>query len=189
MERGGGLLMVATLALLQLPVQVFAQTDIFMKIEGMPGESYDDRHLSEIDVDSLTKVILDDGGQTGCLSGLIVVKNLDKSSPFLEQAAVSKSSIGAGSPVAIIARRNSGYPLEYYRLYLEGVKVVGYRVDITDGNFPSEKIGLTFTSAEFVYVPQKIDGSAGAPISVSLAPSICPESLFQNGFEAAGFFE
>lgn len=145
-----------------------ATADVFLKLDGIPGESADSKHKDEIDILSYTQSFRQainratGAGGTGKVTcgDITVLKNIDKSSPKLIQYVTTGKHI----PKATLTFRTVGgkSQVEYYVVVLEDVLVVA--IDQTDQPDPSkivERVQLNSAKFDFTYREQKIDGTVG----------------------------
>jgi len=149
-----------------------AQTDYFLKVEGVTGESADDKHKGEIDIDSFSWGATNSGtaGHGGGAGGgkvapqdLQIVKKIDKSSPALMIAC----STGQHFKTATLTVRKPGAgQQEYMKISLEEVFVSSYQVNGMGGGevVPSEHLSLNFAKLELSYKEQKGDGTLGPEV-------------------------
>lgn len=143
--------------------------DMFLKIEGVDGESADDKHKDEIDVQSFSwgmsqtgSMHIAGGGGSGKVNvqDMSITKYLDKASTVLMQ----KCCTGKHFPKATLTCRKAGdKPVEYFVVTMEEVLVTS----VSEGgsqhdDSQSEMISLNFAKVKVKYTPQKSDGSAGA---------------------------
>jgi type VI secretion system secreted protein Hcp len=149
-----------------------AQGDYFLKLEGIDGESVDDKHKNEIQVASISFGVANagsGGSNTGSGSGKASVqdmhftKQVDKSSPGLFITCCSGKHI----PTATITLRKAGdKPHEYLVYKLFEVFVSSINTTAHDGGgIASESLSLNFSKIEMTYTPQKADGSADAKVT------------------------
>jgi len=149
-----------------------AAADFFVKIEGIDGESQDDKHKGEIQVQSVSLGVSNagtGGSNTGSGSGKANVQDMhftkyvDKSSPNLFINCCS----GKHFPKATITLRKAGdKPMEYLIYNLKEVFISSYNAAAHDGGgIAQESFSINFTTIEFNYAPQNADGSAGAKIT------------------------
>jgi type VI secretion system secreted protein Hcp len=145
-----------------------AGQDIFLKIEGIKGESQDRQHPDEIVV-----VSFEHGGQQGSVGGtsgggsgkvrlgeLVVKKQVDSASAPLFLALAS----GRHIPKAILTVRRSGkVPVEILKITLTDVMVSSLKHGATTTS-DSEEISLNFAKIELDYKPVKSDGAPGTLI-------------------------
>ncbi len=145
------------------------QSDFFLKIDGVEGESQDDKHKNEIHITSFSIKATNAGsGHTDKGSGvgkahvhdIDVTKEVDKASPNIFLNCVT----GKHHPKATIVARKAGEkPHEYLKITLEEVFISDYQLRAKkDGETPVESFSLNFASVEQEHKVQNADGSAGA---------------------------
>lgn len=151
---------------------VFAAVDTFLKIDGVDGESTDDKHKGEIEVSSWSwSVVGTTAGKRGCIRGMEVTKMFDSASPKL----ITNAATGAGTPKAVLKVRKPGADrdrIDFLVITMSNVFITSYLVagsNGSDGLF--EKVTLSFDLMDGVYKQQKPDGSIGAAIPWSIGPS------------------
>ena len=150
-----------------------AQRDIFLKIDGVDGESQDDKHNGEIEIISFHIGAANTGsGQRGTGSGagrsmvhdMQLTKQADKSSPSLFIACCN----GKHHPTATLVVRKAGgdNPHEYLKYTMTNVFLSSYSTKADGGGeIAKESFSLNFSKIEMAYVPQNADGTAGATIT------------------------
>jgi type VI secretion system secreted protein Hcp len=145
------------------------QSDFFLKIDGVEGESQDDKHKNEIHITSFSIKATNAGsGHSGKGSGvgkthihdLDITKELDKASPNIFLNCLT----GKHHPKATIVARKAGEkPHEYLKITLEEVFISDYQLNAKkDGETPVESFSLNFAAVEQEHKVQNADGSAGA---------------------------
>lgn len=150
-----------------------AQQDYFLKLDGINGESQDDKHSSEIQLLSFSLGGTNQGaGGYGQGSGaarsqvhdVSFTKRADTSTPALLKACFTGKSIGD----AVVTARKAGgdAPVEYLVIKLTEVFVTSYHTAAMDGNDVAIESGsLNFSKIEYNYTPQNADGTAGGTIT------------------------
>ncbi|MEP7186967.1 MAG: type VI secretion system tube protein Hcp [Rhodanobacter sp.] len=141
-------------------------TDFFLKIDGIDGESTDDKHKGEIEIESwswgATNVgSMGPGGGSGKadFSDITISKQVDKSTPKLLKAAAEGQHIKSMLLTCRKARGARGQ-LEYLKVTLEDVMISSYTSMASgDRPIPSETVGLNYGTIKYEYAPQKSDGS------------------------------
>ena len=148
--------------------------DMFLKIDGIPGESTDARHKDEIDVLSYTwgesqpaTASSAGGGAVGrvTMQDFYFTMRVNKASPKLFLACAN----GARIKNAILTlRRSGGNPVEFLKWTLTDVTVASYQTaaGVPPGETPTDQVSLRFTKIETEYTPVKPDGSPDVPIKV-----------------------
>ena len=147
-----------------------AAVDYFMKIEGVAGESTDDKHKGEIDIMSFSWGETQQGSHGGGGGGgagkvqmqdLHFTKKVDKATAPLFLACAVGSHLKS---VVIVARKAGKTQQEYLKYTLSDCLVSSYQVGGSQGDVvPMEQISLNFAKIEVEYKPQKADGTLDAP--------------------------
>ena len=143
--------------------------DMFLKIEGLDGESADDVHADEIDILAWSwglsqsgTMHMGKGGGSGKVSvqDISITKWIDSSSHDL----VRKCCNGAHFDKAILTVRKAGEnPLEYLVITMKEIIVTSVSTGGSGGEDQlTENVSLNFKEFEVVYTPQEKDGSGGA---------------------------
>lgn len=140
--------------------------DMFLKLEGVDGESKDDSHKKEIDVLSWSWGASQSGtGHVGGGSGagkvnvqdLSVTKYVDASSHLLLLDCCNGQHIKKGT---LVVRKAGATPLEYIKLTMEDIIVSNVHTGGSGGEDRlTETITLNFSKFKYEYTPQKADGS------------------------------
>ena len=146
-----------------------SDTDFFLKIDGVEGESQDDKHKNEIQIKSFS-MGASNAGSGGSNSGsgvgkarihdIHITKEVDKSTPNIFINCVSGKHHAKGT---IVARKAGETPHEYLKITLEEVFISGYQLHAKEGgHIPIESFSLNFATIEQEHKVQNADGSAGA---------------------------
>jgi len=141
--------------------------DMFLKLEGLKGESADDAHKDEIDVLAWSWGVSQSGtmhtgggGGAGKASfqDVSVTKWVDKSSHALLKAV----SVGQHIPSALLTVRKAGEkPLEYIKLTMKECLISSISTGGSGGEDRlTENISINFGNFNFEYYGQKSDGTA-----------------------------
>ena len=149
-----------------------AQVDMFLKIDGIDGESQDDKHKNEIEIASYGIAVANTGSgssNTGSGSGKAVVRDLEvtmavnKASPNLFLACCT----GRHFATAWLYVRKAGEKaLEYETIKLTDVFVSSFsKTTDKDGGIAMDSVSLNFAKIEYAYKPQNADGSAAASVT------------------------
>ncbi len=158
-----------------------AAVDYFLKIDGITGESTDDKHKGEIDVMSFSwgatnpvTALAGGGGGAGRvqLQPLRIAKTTDSSSPNL----FLKCASGAHIKHAVLTARKAGeQPIEFLKITLSDVLVSSYQlstvtpgppsigaviapvdtvnVGIVGPDLPADAVSISYRSAQFTEGP------------------------------------
>lgn len=152
-------------------------TDYLLEIEGIKGESQDDKHKEKIDIHAFSwgvtnssNVGVGTGGGTGKanFSDLSFSKQMDKASPLLFAAAATGDHI---KKAVLIARKagGKGGPVEYLTITLTDVMVSSYQMGGASGDssIPLDSVSLRATDIKVEYKPQKADGTLEGAVTKS----------------------
>ena len=144
---------------------------MFLKLDGIDGESVDKSHGKEIDILAWSWGMSQSGTfHAGAGGGagkanfqdISVTKWVDKASATL----MAKIATGEHIPKARLTVRKAGKtPLEYVIIDMEKVMITSYSTGGSGGEDRlTENITLNFAKVKVKYVPQKEDGSGDAEI-------------------------
>ena len=149
-----------------------ASVDFFLKIDGIAGESTDDKHKGEIELESWSfgatnSSSFSSGGGAGV--GKVKVnefkfkKKVDKASANL----FTYCCTGEHPKTATLVCRKAGKDQqEFLKIELSPVYISSYDIDGSSGDeVPMEDVALSFGKIKFEYKPQKPDGTLDAPIA------------------------
>ena len=146
-----------------------AAVEMFLRIEGIEGESTDKAHAREIDVQSYTLgATRGEATTTRTRSGSVtfsdftIVKRMDKSSPKLLEAAAT----GKNHTAAVLSVRRAGEAQDFLRYTLRDVTVTSYQASGASDT-PTEQVSLNFGLVEVEYAATGRDGSRGEVVKAS----------------------
>ena len=144
-----------------------AAVDYFLKIDGISGESTDDKHRNEIEVESFSwgvsnSASLLTGGGAGAgrasFSDFAFMTRLNKASPSL----FLKCASGQHIKQAVLTARTAGeQPVEFLKITLSDILVSSYQTS-GGGDAPTDASALRYGKAQFSEGPQQ---------RISVAPS------------------
>ena len=149
-----------------------AHVDYFLKIEGVDGESTDDKHKGEIQLESWSfgganagSFSSGGGGGTGkvALQDFHVVKKTDKASAKLFTACCTGEHL---KKATLVCRKAGKDQQEFLTVVLSPVLVSSYQSGGSAGSdvIPMEQVALNFGKIEYKYKEQKPDGSLGGEV-------------------------
>jgi len=142
--------------------------DMFLKLDGVKGESKDHKHAGEIHIESFSWGMSQTGahatgggGGAGKVSvhDISITKFVDKSSCTLMLACCSGKHIPNG---LITVRKAGDKPLEYLKIKLEDILISGYQTAGHGSDLLTENVTLNFSKFHVDYQEQKPDGSGQA---------------------------
>lgn len=139
--------------------------DMFLKLDGIKGESKDQAHKGEIDIESFTFGVQNGGtfstgggGGAGKVSfaDIEIMKSADLSSPLLMEACASGKHIAAA---LLTVRKAGGKQEEFYKIKMSDVLVSSVSNSGAAGGNPQESLALNFAKIEFDYKEQSEKGT------------------------------
>ncbi|TFW30521.1 Hcp family type VI secretion system effector [Massilia horti] len=144
--------------------------DAYLQIEGIKGESMDDKHKNWIEISHVTWSIHQPraaslstaGGHTSGrseLSNLTFKKLADLSSPILQQHCAMGRTIPKAR-IEFMRADGVGKPVNYYTIELENVMISGVTPNSGDGGIITEQVHLAYSKMKWTYTKQSIKGGA-----------------------------
>ena len=148
-----------------------SHADMFLKIDGVEGESLDDKHKNEIELLSFSWGATQPGSAGhggGSGVGKVQVhdfqfaKYFDKASPKLFEACAT----GKHTPkVVLTCRKAGGAQQEYLKVTFSEVIVSSIQNSGSGGDaLPTESVSLNFSKIEIEYKPQDEKGNLGGVV-------------------------
>ena len=149
--------------------------DMFLKIDGIEGESQDAKHKGEIQLESFSwgasnasRVSTGGGGGAGRASfqDFQFTAVTTKASPLLLQSCVS----GTHHKTAVLTVRKAGeIPFDFYKVSLTNVLVSFYKdAEPNSDTAPTDDVGLVFQKLSFAVMSQT---PTGVPGTANTAPA------------------
>src|SRR6478752_600367 len=139
--------------------------DAFLKIDGIPGESTDDKHKDWIEIGSYSQALTQPASATASsvggasaervnFSDFSISKQVDKATPKLFEACCTGKHI---KEVIIEVCRAGGDKQKFLEIRMEQVLISSY-VQNSGGEFPSESVSFNAGKYKLTYSQQKRDG-------------------------------
>jgi len=149
-----------------------AQADYFLKIDGIPGESLDDKHKDEIQLESWSwgetqsgSHSAGGGGGVGKVSmqDFSFAMKVNKASPELFLTCATGKHI----PAALLTCREAGgKQQEFLKIKFTGLLISSFQTGGSGGEIkPLESITFNFTEIAYTYAAQDDKGNLLAPIT------------------------
>jgi len=149
-----------------------AAVDYFLKIEGIDGESKDDKHKNEIELESWswgeTNAGTHSGGGGGGAGKVVMqdfhfVMKMNKATPKLMLACATGEHIKKGT---LVCRKAGKDQQEFFKVTMSDLLISSYQ---TGGSghgdvVPTDQVSLNYSKIEFEYKVQKPDGSLDSPV-------------------------
>jgi type VI secretion system secreted protein Hcp len=150
--------------------------DAFLKIDGIPGESTDDKHKDWIEIQSFSHKIEQPAQATASSAGgataervnhaqYVITHFLDKASPKIYEACCTGKHI---KDVTIELCRSGGDKVKYMDIRMEQVLISKAEPhgSANDEGFPSETVSFSYGKIKWTYTQQKrTDGAGGGNVS------------------------
>jgi type VI secretion system secreted protein Hcp len=145
-----------------------AKGDMFLKLEGIEGESADDKKQKQIEIDSFSLGGSNSGSlatATGAgtskvaLQDIHFTKTIDKSSPNLFGNLTDGKHVDKAT---LTVRKAGGDPKDYFTITLTPCFVSSYNISgHSGGGMPQESFSLNYDKIEFEYKTQNDKGDLG----------------------------
>ena len=156
--------------------------DTYLQIDGIEGESLNDKHKNWIELLGVEHSMTQPTSQTRSSAGggstgrtvhadIVIHKYLDKATPKLNEAICTGKHI---KKMKIEVCRAGGSQLKFYEVNLEEVLISKIELEShsTPGandaadNLPTERVSLNYGKIEWIYTQQKrADGSGGGNVA------------------------
>jgi type VI secretion system secreted protein Hcp len=144
-----------------------AQVDYFLKLDGIEGESRDDKHKNEIEIESFSwgathtgTLAFGGGGGAGKVqfNDFHFASSSTKASPLLMRACATGQHIKSAVLTVRKAGTEGGGGQEFYKLTLSDVLISSYQAGGGGGSAPQDQSSLNFAKIEFSFTPQDATG-------------------------------
>lgn len=148
--------------------------DAFLKIDGIPGESTDEKHKDWIEILSFTHGLAQKSSPTASTAGgatservqhqdLTIAHLMDKASAKIYEACCTGKHI---KDVTIELCRAGGTKQKYMEIKMEQVVISAVSMSGADGDFPAETVSFNYGKIKWTYTQQKrADGTGGGNVS------------------------
>ncbi len=151
--------------------------DAFLKIDGIPGESTDDKHKDWIEILSFSSGVTQAHGGSASTAGgataqradfadFSIVKMLDKSTPKIFEACATGAHVKS---ITIELCRAGGDKVKYMEWKLSNSIISSYRPGGSAHSgeaLPTEEVSFNYGKIELTYTQQKrANGAGGGNIS------------------------
>ena len=144
--------------------------DAYLQIDGIKGESTDDRHRDWIEVSNVIYAVNQPraeslstaGGHTSGraeLYPLTFKKLADIASPVLLQTCATGKTIPKAT-FEFMRADGDGKPIPYYKIELENLMVASVTPDSGEGGIIVERVQLAYAKIRWTYTRQSIRGGA-----------------------------
>ncbi|XYJ12060.1 Hcp family type VI secretion system effector [Telluria sp. B2] len=145
--------------------------DVYLQIDGIKGESTDDKHKDWIECLSVHWGIVQprnsssssSGGHTterAELTDIQISKLADLSSPILMQTCAAGKTIPKAK-LEFMRADGQGERVKYFEIELENILIGHVAPGIDPGEILNERVGLKFSKVKWKYTQQKVSGGSG----------------------------
>lgn len=149
--------------------------DVYLQIDGIKGESTDDKHKDWIECTSVTWGVKQPRSATASTGGghtaerceheeVVIDKLADLSSPVLLQTCSAGKTIPKAK-LEFMRADGQGDRIKYFEIELENVLIGAIKPKVEEGSIIQEKVGLKFSKIKWKYTQQKVTGGAGGNTS------------------------
>jgi type VI secretion system secreted protein Hcp len=149
-----------------------AHVDYFLKIDGIEGESQDDKHKNEIDLESWSWGEAQHGDSAlrgGSGVGKVAAQDfhftmkVNKATPKIMEACASGEHI---KKAVLVARKAGKTPQEYLKITMQDLIVSSFQAGgHAHGEvLPADQVSLNFAKFEMDYKEQKPTGELGGAV-------------------------
>ena len=145
---------------------------MFLKLDGIKGESKDHKHKDEIHIESFSWGMSQTGsfgagggGGAGKVSvhDISVTKFVDKASPVLMLHCCAGKHVKEG---LITVRKAGDKPVEYLKIKLQDILISGVQDAGHGSDLVTENVTLNFAKFHVDYIEQKPDGTGEPPVTM-----------------------
>jgi type VI secretion system secreted protein Hcp len=149
--------------------------DVYLQIDGIKGESTDDKHKEWIECTSVNWGVRQPRSATASTGGghtaercehdeVVFTKLADLSSPILLQTCSAGKTIPKAK-LEFMRADGQGDRIKYFEIELENVLIGAIKPEVDEGSIIQEKVGLKFSKIKWKYTQQKVTGGAGGNTS------------------------
>ena len=149
--------------------------DVYLQIDGIKGESTEDRHRDWIECKSVSWGVSQPKSATASTGGghtaercehteISVAKLADLATPILLQTCSSGKTIPRAK-FEFMRADGQGERIMYFQVELENVLIGHVRPSVGEGDILTESMGLKFSKVKWKYTQQKVGGGAGGNTS------------------------
>lgn len=149
-----------------------AVVDYYLKLDGIDGESTDDKHKGEIDIESFSFGVTQTGrhsAQGGGGAGkasfqdMHFVAKISKASPKIMLACATGQHIKSA---ILVSRKAGGNQEEYLKVTMSDVLVSSFQSGGAGHSevVPTDQFSVNFAKVEMEYKEQKADGTLGGAV-------------------------
>lgn len=145
-------------------------TDVYLQVEGIKGESTDDKHRGWIEISHATWSIYQPMASTASTAGgmttgraeistLTFQKLADLSSPILQQTCAMGKTIPKAK-LEFMRADGNGQPIRYYEVEMDNVMISSITPDSGANGIIIEQVHFAFSKMKWKYTKQGVRGGS-----------------------------
>ncbi len=145
--------------------------DIFLKIDGIDGESNDAKHKGEIEIESFSWGASAPGtagpGGGGGSTGRVTMEDFSfttpvtRASPKLFLACVERRRI---KTALLTVRRSGAQQHDFFKVTMSDVQISGWN-QAAGAGLPMDQVSMNFGKVQIAYTGQRPDGTPGDSVT------------------------
>jgi type VI secretion system secreted protein Hcp len=149
--------------------------DVYLQIDGIKGESADDRHKDWIECKSVSWAVEQPRSATASTGGghtaercehrdVVITKLADLASPILLQTCAAGRTIPKAK-LEFMRADAQGERVKYFEIELDNVLIGAVSPSVSEGDILTEEVGFKFSKVRWKYTQQRIAGGTGGNTS------------------------
>ncbi|WP_342118052.1 Hcp family type VI secretion system effector [Pseudoduganella sp. OTU4001] len=149
--------------------------DVYLHIDGIKGESADDRHKDWIECKSVSWGVEQPRSATSSTGGghtaercehrdIVITKLADLASPILLQTCAAGRTIPKAK-LEFMRADAQGERVKYFEIELDNVLIGAVSPSVNEGDILTEEVGFKFSKVRWKYTQQRITGGIGGNTS------------------------
>jgi type VI secretion system secreted protein Hcp len=149
--------------------------DVYLHIDGIKGESADDRHKDWIECKSVSWAVEQPRSATSSTGGghtaercehrdVVITKLADLASPILLQTCAAGRTIPKAR-LEFMRADAQGERVKYFEIELDNVLIGAVSPSVSEGDILTEEVGFKFSKVRWKYTQQRISGGMGGNTS------------------------
>jgi type VI secretion system secreted protein Hcp len=149
--------------------------DVYLHIDGIKGESTDERHKEWIECKSVSWGVEQPKSATSSTGGghtaercehrdIVISKLADLASPILLQTCAAGRTIPKAR-FEFMRADGQGERVKYFEIEIENVLIGAVSPAVSEGDILTEDVGFKFSKVRWKYTQQKITGGVGGNTS------------------------
>lgn len=144
--------------------------DVFLKIDGIDGESNDAKHKGEIEIESFSWGVSSPeagGAGGGGGAGRVTMEDFSfttpvtRASPKLFLACVERRRI---KTALLTVRRAGGQQHDFYKVTMSDVQISAWK-QASGAELPMDQVSMNFGKVQIAYTGQRPDGTPGDTVT------------------------